>query len=831
MRATANNIRGITVEINGETQGLQNALRDVNRQSTALQGELREVDRALRLDPSNVTLLSQRNQILANEVSNARDKLERLQHAQEQVEQQFANGDIGEEQYRAFQRELINTENQLGNLENQLHDSNEAMMNAGSAANDAGDALEGMASKGEKIKSVGDNISKVGEKLLPVTAAIGAAGVASLAAFDEVDSGYDTIITKTGAAGELLDGLTQSADKVFSEMPTEMEDVGVAIGEVNTRFGSTGEELENLSKEFIRFANINGTDLNTAIDGVDSVMMKFNVDSSKASEVLGLLTKAGQDTGLSMDDLQNTLNTNGAVLKEMGLDLTESTNLLAQFEASGVDSTAALAGLKKAQQNATADGKTMQESLNGTIESIKSASNETEALQIATDLFGKKGAAEMTQAIREGKFSVNDLSTSLSDYKGVVTDTFESTLDPPDQAKIAFNNLKLTGAQLGATILNTVQPALMKLTEKLKSLTSWFKGLTESQKETIIKVGAVVAAIGPLLIVIGKVVSIVGTIMTILPTLKAAIVAINVAMTANPIGIIIAGIGALIAIFAVLWNKCDWFREAWISLWEKIEEAFGFFVDLFKFQIEVIKIVFEALKDFFSEKWEVVKGIFSAVGGWFKDTFGPLFSGAMDGIKAIFGAVKDYISNQWELIKSVFSGIINFVKDVFHGDWSAAWEDIKGIFKSIWDSFEDIAKKPLNAVIGLVNGLIGGINTMIDGLNSIEITVPDWVPKVGGNSVGFKLPYVNDVPYLAKGGILSQGSAVVGEAGAELLTMYNGRAIVQPLGNDRMRPVTGGTYNITNIVKVEKISNDFDVTRINERLAFEQKQQIAAIGG
>ena len=754
-----------------------------------------------------------------------------MQHAQEQVEQQFANGDIGEEQYRAFQRELINTENQLGNLENQLHDSNEAMMNAGSAANDAGDALEGMASKGEKIKSVGDNISKVGEKLLPVTAAIGAAGAASLAAFDEVDSGYDTIITKTGAAGELLDGLTQSADKVFSEMPTEMEDVGVAIGEVNTRFGSTGEELENLSKEFIRFASINGTDLNTAIDGVDSVMMKFNVDSSKASEVLGLLTKVGQETGLSMDDLQNTLNTNGAVLKEMGLDLTESTNLLAQFEASGVDSTAALAGLKKAQQNATADGKTMQESLNGTIESIKSASNETEALQIATDLFGKKGAAEMTQAIREGKFSVNDLSTSLSDYKGVVTDTFESTLDPPDQAKIAFNNLKLSGAQLGATILNTVQPALMKLTEKLKSLTSWFKGLTESQKQTILKIAGVVAAIGPLLIVIGKVVSTVGTIMTILPTLKAAIVAINVAMTANPIGIIIAGIGALIAIFAVLWNKCDWFREAWISLWEKIEAAFGFFVDLFKFQIEVIKIVFEALKDFFSEKWEVIKGIFSAVGGWFKDTFGPLFSGAMDGIKVIFGAVKDYISNQWELIKSVFSGIINFVKDVFRGDWSAAWEDIKGIFKSIWDSFEEIAKKPLNAVIGLVNGLIGGINTMIGGLNSIEITVPDWVPKVGGNSVGFKLPYVNDVPYLAKGGILSQGSAVVGEAGAELLTMYNGRAIVQPLDNDRMRPLAGGTYNITNIVKVEKISNDFDVTRINERLAFEQKRQLSAIGG
>lgn len=831
MRATANNIRGITVEINGETQGLQNALRDVNRQSTALQGELREVDRALRLDPSNVTLLSQRNQILANEVSNARDKLERLQHAQGQVEQQFANGDIGEEQYRAFQRELINTENQLGNLENQLHDSNEAMMNAGSAANDVGDALEGMASKGEKIKSVGDNISKVGEKLLPVTAAIGAAGAASLAAFDEVDSGYDTIITKTGAAGELLDGLTQSADKVFSEMPTEMEDVGVAIGEVNTRFSLTGEELEKVSKEFIRFAAINDTDLNTAIDGVDTVMMKFNVDSSKASEVLGLMTKVGQNTGLSMDTLQSTLATNGATLKEMGLDLTASTNLLAQFESSGVDASTALAGLKKAQQNATADGKTMQEALNETITSIRDTSNETEALQIATDLFGKKGAAEMTQAIREGKLSIDDLSTSLSDYNGVVTDTFEATLDPPDQMKIALNNLKLSGAQLGSSILQSLQPILLKLTDKLKSLTSWFKGLSESQKETIIKVGAVVAAIGPLLIVIGKVVSIVGTVMTVLPTLKAAIIAINVAMTANPIGIIIAGIGALIAIFAVLWSKCDWFREAWISLWEKIKEAFGFFVDLFKFQIEVIKIVFEALKDFFSEKWEVVKSIFSAVGGWFKDTFGPMFSGAMDGIKAIFGAVKDYISNQWELIKSVFSGIISFVKDIFRGDWSAAWEDIKGIFKSIWDSFEEIAKKPINAVIGLVNGLIDGINVMIDGLNSIQIAVPDWVPKVGGNTVGFNLSPLDGITPLAKGGIASQGTFLVGEAGPELLTMYNGKTIVQPLGNDRLNPVAGGMYNITNIVKVEKISNDFDVTRINERLAFEQRRQLSAIGG
>ena len=157
MRATAgNNIRGITLEINGETTQLENSLGSVNRQANSLQGELREVDRALRLDPSNVTLLGQRNEILAQQVSNAREKLETLRQAQEQVERQFANGDIGSEQYRAFQRELIASQSELNNFEEQLRQSNDAMFNAGQTAEGCGDSIATIASKREKIKEVGD---------------------------------------------------------------------------------------------------------------------------------------------------------------------------------------------------------------------------------------------------------------------------------------------------------------------------------------------------------------------------------------------------------------------------------------------------------------------------------------------------------------------------------------------------------------------------------------------------------------------------------------------------------------------------------------------------
>ena len=331
----ASTIKGITIEIGGDTTKLDKALSGVNKQSRDLQKELKEVEKGLKLDPKSTELLAQKQTLLKEAVAATSEKLDVLKSAEAQVQKQFENGEVSEEQYRALQREIIKTEADLKNLKTAAEDSNSTLEKAGEIAG-----------------KIGEKSEALGKKLLPVTGAIAGIGTASIAAFNELDAGYDTIITKTGASGEALDGLQDSMDAVFTSLPTEAETAGIAIGEVNTRFGSTGKELEDLSSKFIQFSEINGTDLNGAIDSVDAIMTKFGVDSSHTGEVLGLLTKAGQDTGISMDTLQNTLQTNGATLKEMGLDLTSSVNLLAQFEANGVDATTALAGLKKAQQNA-----------------------------------------------------------------------------------------------------------------------------------------------------------------------------------------------------------------------------------------------------------------------------------------------------------------------------------------------------------------------------------------------------------------------------------------------------------------------------------------------
>lgn len=719
----ADRIKGITVQIGGDTTGLSKALSGVNKQIKSTQSQLKDVEKLLKLDPTNTKLLEQKQRLLSGAVEETKTKLDSLKDAEKQVRQQFKDGIIDQSQMDAFNREMV--------------EAQQAFDDATQKGKEFGGVLaQEMQLAGQKVSEVGDKISGLGEKMLPATAAVTAVGTASVAAFNELDEGYDTIVTKTGATGEALDGLQQSMRKVFGSIPTEAATAGIAIGEVNTRFSSTGEELENLSRLFIEFAEINGTDVNNSIDAVDAIMKKFGVDSSHTGEVLGLMTKAGQDTGISMDALENSLNTNGATLKEMGLDLTGSINLLAQFESSGVDATTALAGLKKAQQNATANGKSLSDELGNTIQNIKDAKDQTTALQTATELFGKKGAAEITQAIREGRFSVEDLTASLGDYATTVEDTFNATLDPPDKAKVALNNLKIAGSELGETMMGTVAPIIDQIVEKVKEFSAWFQSLDEEHKQLILVIGLVVAAIGPALIVLGKVVSGIGSIITVsgqlvgfvtgtvVPGITSTLSGLFTFLAANPvvliIGIITAAIVALVALIAAKGDEIQALLQA---------------VDNF-------------LQSVFAVDWTMV--------------FGPVLGEALN---VFFANVK----NIWDSVKQVLDGIIDFIRGVFTGDWERAWTGVKEIFGGIFDGLAAVAKAPLNAIISLVNMAISGINGVIRTVNKL--------PNVNIGEIG-------SIPYLAKGGVLSRGSAVVGEAGPELLTMSQGRAVVQPLTNN-----------------------------------------------
>lgn len=667
-------INGITIEINGKTEKLQKALSGVNEKTRETQSELKKIERLLKLDPKNTELLAQKQKLLKDAVSETKEKLDVLKTAEAQVQEQFKKGEATEEQYRAIQREVIATENALKDLETQAAESNSILAKAA-------DAFEGM----------GNKATDLGKKIMPLSAGVTALGGAGIAAAMELDNGYDTIITKTGATGEALEQLTEVADNVFSDLPTTMDNAGTAVGEINTRFGATGETLEELSKDFIKFAEINGTDLNNSIGTVDRIMEQWNVDMSQTGNVLGLITKKGQDTGISVDTLMNSVQQNGATFKEMGLNLTQSIDLLAQFEANGVNAETAIAGLKKSVKNYTDEGKSTEEALKLTIDSIKDAKTETEALAIAQDTFGTKGAAEMTKAIREGRIDLESLSASMEEYGSVVSDTFESTLDPWDKAAVAMNNIKLAGADLGQSLLTTVQPMITKVVDKVKEFTEWFKNLDDNTKQIIVKIGLLVAALGPALLTFGKMSTGISGIIKTVSGLSGKIGGLKGVLTAltGPVGIVIGILAALAAGFIHLYKTNDEFREKVDNCISKVKQAFT--------QMwTAVQPLLESLKQAFQNLMTALQPVFEFLLTYIMSIINGVINAAAPIISAIQNIV-DFVTN-----------ITNAVIALLHGDFDGFFSYMKAALQNAIDFAKNIIQAWVNFIVGFFEGF--GVN-------------------------------------------------------------------------------------------------------------------------
>lgn len=671
------------------------------------------------------------------------------------------------EQSKALKQELEKLEQEFKTNEAAIGKTETALANQTKKTNTAKVKLMEMESELEKVNKelknhkfeaftkgldkAGDKIEGFGKKMSVVSVGVAGVATASIAAFNEIDEGYDTIVTKTGATGDALDGLTQSADNVFSSMPEDMALVGEAIGEVNTRFHLTDEELENLSTQFIQFAEINETNVTQSVDQIDKIMKAWNIDSSQTGNLLGLLTSKAQETGISVDKLEGFVLDNNAAFKEMHLSLPQAINLMAQFDANGVDTTTALAGLKKALQNATAEGKSMDVALRETIDKIKNAKSETQALQIATDLFGKKGAAEMTKAIRENRIDLTSLSKSMSEYGKVVEDTYNGTLDPIDNSKVAMNNAKLALSELATTAQTSASPMIENVTKKIQELTKRFTSLSPAQQETIMKAGLVTASIGPLAIGFGKVTQgisstiktgkdfvsgVAGIIAkitaktaattagaaadagataaeaahataTVAATattggMTAAQTALNVAMNLCPIILIVTLIGGLIAAGVALYKNWDTVKEKLTALWGNIKEKFdkiknavsGAFLSAKQSATEKMKEIEDKIVN--SKVGQAASKVFGAMTGTVKEKLGNMKTAYEEN----GGGIKGVVSASWEGVKGYYTAGLTFVDKLTDGKLSDIKDKFKGklteIKTNVSEDFENM-KTTVNA--------------------------------------------------------------------------------------------------------------------------------------
>ena len=694
----------------------------------------------------------------------------RTQMLREEYEKSVKETGAYSEQSNKLYKQLVNSETGENKLKNALDQTNDALKEQGNVSIDTAKKLEKIEEAGGKVKGVGQKLS------VGISAPIMAAGAAGLAAFNDIDEQLDGIISKTGATGDEADSLAESFENVGSNTHLGLDVVGDAIGSVRQQLGLLGPELEQNADYAMKFAEINDSDVSTSVENAKQALDAYNLSNKDFQSVLDATTLASQKTGVSVDDLFKKSVEGAPQIKALGLSYSEGAMLLGQLEKAGVDSSATLGSLSKASVAYAKQGKSLSDGLNETQKSILGAKDQTEALTIASEVFGTKGAVRMVEAIQRGTLDLNDLAEASKNSAGVVGTTFDETLDPIDKANQAMNQAKFALADIGEQVQIALLPTFEAAISLLTRFKDWFSSLSPETQQMIVRIALVVAAIGPLLVIIGTLMGSITKIVSGIKAVQSVFGAMSAMMAANPFVLIIAAIALLVVAFVLAYQKIEWFRDG-------------------------VNAFMGGVKDIFVQGFNFITGFLGSVFGGIEQNFNSFLSAG----------------------QRVFNGFVDFITGVFTGNWKQAWDGIVNIFGGIFDGIVAFAKAPLNLLIGLINGVIGGLN---------KIKLPKWVPGIGGKGIN-----IGKIPYLATGGHLINGQAIVGEAGPELLSMQGGKTTVTPLSDEEKRKGIGG--KVQGSVTVEQhnhfgkvdANNPSELAKMNRQLKQASVQAIIAKGG
>lgn len=536
-------------------KALENSQKNYESAGTQLDGYRRQLEEAT----SSLAKLEKQqsensDESLTEQIKSQKEEMERLTSIVQRGEKAYEKAGANVE---TWQQKLNDAKTQVVRLQREIDTNNSYMEEASRSADGCAHSIDEMGRRikesttqtsGSVEKLTDDvesffTVDKVTEYADAVSEAFQQVAQSAYDALQDLDEGYDTILVKTGASGDALAEFTGIADRIYGDLPSTMSDIGVAVGEVNTRFGSTGDELDDLSRKFLKFSNINGTNLNGTIDGVQASMSAFNVEAKDAGKVLDVMNKAGQNTGISMDALQSTLLQNASAFREMDMDIYQSIDFVSKLEKSGLDTSQVMSGLKKAYQTSAREGKSFQDSLSDIQETLMHSEDSVSANKKAVDLFGKS-YANIATAVRDGRLnftSMSDSMTLLKDSTDSVNDTFDDSLDTWDSMTTAINSLKTIGGRMMSDIMDIANPAVELLADSLETTREALDALPDPLRKTVSTVVLVGGAVGiavPKLLAFSKTIK---TLMAVngasnLGSIAKGITGIGVASTASSVG-------------------------------------------------------------------------------------------------------------------------------------------------------------------------------------------------------------------------------------------------------------------------------------------------------
>lgn len=800
----AENVKGIVVEIGGDTKGLSKAISSLNSEIRGTQSELNKVNRLLKLDPTNIDLLKQKEKLLGDQIKNTENKVESLRNAKKKADQEMADGtEINQKQYRELVRELTSAELKLKDLQAEASRSRAALAQVSAVT-------------GEIAEKSG-NIAK---KFAPASLAFAGAGVAATKAAVEFESAFAGVEKTVDGTTEQLAALRQGILDMAEEIPastTEIAAVAEAAGQLGiatddvldfTRVMIDLGEATNLSADeaasaLAKFANITGTTADEYSKLGSTIVDLGNNFATTERDIVEMATRlasAGTVAGLSEQDilaLSTAMSSVGINAEAGGTAMTQTMTAISKAVSAGGDDLETFAKIAGVSASKFADmwGNEPIDAISAFIGGLGKMNENGEDTISVLDELGLSGIRQsnMLRALALASNVLDDAvttaNTAWDENIALSNEASKRYATTESQMKILRNGLNNLAISIGDILL----PIINKIVAGLQNAIDWFSNLDDGVKKTILIVGGLIAAISPVAGIISGIAGAMSKLTgTVIPAIIEAATKMGPIITTVVEGIS-SGIGAAIGFIT---------ETAIPAVMSAVSSAFTFITGtvipgivtgittavnfLIANPIVLIISAIVGLVALIATKGDEIQAILQRVDDFLQGVFTTDWSESFGILGEILNFFFATVKSIWDSIKAVFDGIIDFIRGVFTGDWERAWTGVQEIFKGIFTALVAIAKAPLNGIIGLINMVIDAINWMINGLNKIHFDVPDWVPVLGGKSLGFNIPTIGKIAYLAKGGVLSSGSAIVGEAGPELLTMAGGRAHVMPLnGNGR----------------------------------------------
>ncbi|RRK31133.1 phage tail tape measure protein [Schaedlerella arabinosiphila] len=741
----ASRIQGITVEIGGDTTKLSTALSKVNKEIRDTQAQLKDVNKLLKLDPGNAELMAQKQRLLFQAVSETKEKLDALKLAGQQANEALAKGEISRSQYDALQREIIETEQALRDLERQAEQSSVALQKIGAA--------------GEKLQGVGSAIEGAGQKLMPVTAAVGGLSAAAVKVASDFDSAMSQVAAVSGAAGKELDALRDKAREMGSKTKFSASEAAEAMNYMAMAGWKTGDMLDGI-EGIMNLAAASGEDLAVTSDIVTDALTALGLSAADSGHFADILAAASSNANTNVSMMGETFKYCAPVSGALGFTAEDTAEAIGLMANAGIKSSQAGTAMRTmltsltgevtfvgdafgelTVQTTNADGS--MRGLGDILTDCRAAfaqMSESERAANAEALVGKNAMSGFLAVMNAAPGDIEKLNSAINNCDGTAERMAETMQDNlAGQLTILKSQLE----ELAISIGEILMPSIRQIVGWIQGLVDWLNGLDEGTKKVIVTVALVAAALGPVLIVIGKVVGAVGTILTVIPKIAGAVsgVAGFVSGTVIPaLSAVVAAIGwvpiaiaAVIGVVVLLYNKCEWFRDAVNAVWAQVRD---FFVSAWEvicsFFTETIPAAWESLVSFFQGIPAWWSGLWQSVGDFFNNVWtgmmeNPVLSGIVDMIRSlwenlstalqgIWQGIQTAASGAWELIKNVILGPVLLLIDLVTGNFTKLKEDALHIWTNIQQAASTIWSGIQQMVGSLVQGLVNHVSILLSGL-------------------------------------------------------------------------------------------------------------------